>query len=74
MGAGDPVVLTKKQARELEKKHGLTKGHSSGTMSMRMAAPLQKPPDFSKYDIKRDLSAVESIKQYMHEALEENIG
>ena len=69
-GAGDPVVFTKEQAEKLQAEHGLTNKPNNGTMSMRMAAPLQQPPDFSKYGIKRDLSAVESIKQFMCDVLD----
>ena len=64
-GAEQLVRLTHEQALALQAEHGLTKLGESGRMSMRMAASSQQPPDFSKYDIKRDLSSVESIKQAM---------
>lgn len=67
----EPDVNTPEQAKALEETalQGLTLPGQHDIMSMRMAAPLQKAPDFSKYEIKQDINAVESVKQYMIEEL-----
>lgn len=43
----------------------MTNGGESGTIKeegLKMSAPLQQPPDFTKYEVKSDSEAVESIK------------
>lgn len=39
------------------------KGGIIKTENLKMSAPLQKPPDFSKYEVKSDLKAVEAFKE-----------
>ncbi|MBP5432326.1 hypothetical protein [Ruminococcus sp.] len=76
-GAGEPVRLTKDQAAELQAKNmpkksgkinNLSIDNSGGSgiiksENLKMSAPLQKPPDFSKYEVKSDLKAVEAFKE-----------
>lgn len=64
-----PTVFTQEQAKAIEQRNlqykGLTNASRSGTIeleSLKMSAPLQQPPDFTKYEVKSDLAAVESIK------------
>ena len=39
------------------------KGGIIKSENLKMSAPLQKPPDFSKYEVKSDLKAVEAFKE-----------
>jgi hypothetical protein len=61
--ASKPVVNSKEQSKELEARV-LDKSGESGIIneSLKMSANLQKPPDFSKYEIKEDYDAVKMIK------------
>ena len=43
-------------------KSGLTNAENGGIMKMGKASPIQNPPDFTKYDVKQDVEAVEKIR------------
>lgn len=77
-----PTVFTEAEAKEREamalgkgdnvNNKSVDKPEESGIIAsdtLKMAAPLQSPPDFSKYEIKQDLQAVNKLKNEMSEKL-----
>lgn len=60
--------LQKEYRQRFESVHNSSIDNSGGSgiiksEDLKMSAPLQKPPDFSKYEVKSDLKAVEAFKE-----------
>lgn len=69
-GAAEPTRLTRAQAAAIEAEHlpkRLTPDAESGTM--KLAAIVQNPPDFSKYEMHSDLDAVRETERIIIDKL-----
>lgn len=65
-----PQVLSREQAKATEAQNmrykGIDKSGESGIMKMgKTKSPIQKPPDFTKYEINEDYDSVDRIKQIL---------